>query len=202
MAVKIVAGLGNPGRQYCETRHNAGWMALDELARLCGAAGDEIRCGGALGRCTGLWLFKPLSYMNLCGPPVARLCREAGIGLEHLLVAVDDLNLPLGTLRTRPGGSGGGHRGLQSLIGALGTDRFPRLRMGIGPCPPGMDARDFVLAPFAAGEREPAHAMVCGAAEAALCWAREGIEAAMSRFNGTAGDQQGPDEQSPPTGFA
>lgn len=196
--MRIIAGLGNPGRDYGETRHNAGWMALDELARRCRVVGEDFRCGGALARCGGLWLFKPLSYMNLCGSSVARLRRDAGVGLEDLLVLVDDLDLPLGSIRLRPGGSSGGHRGLASVAEALGTQEFARVRMGIGPCPAEVDARDFVLSPFAPGERAPVEGMTRRAADAALCWAREGIETAMNRFNRRLQNQQGPDQETPP----
>ncbi len=187
--MKIVAGLGNPGRQYSDTRHNAGWMAVDELARRCGAEGETMRCGGMFVRVSaeGLGLFKPLSYMNLCGLPVSRICRKTGVGLDELLILVDDLSLPLGSVRLRPGGSSGGHKGLKSLVGALGTDRFPRLRMGIGPRPAGVEAREFVLSPFTRDEWDCVDEMACRAADAALCWVRDGIEKAMNRFNGTEG---------------
>jgi PTH1 family peptidyl-tRNA hydrolase len=182
-ALKIIAGLGNPGRKYSETRHNAGWMALDELARRRGPGAEEARCGGLVLRCGRLWLFKPLGFMNLSGPPVARILRESGADLEQLLVVVDDLDLPLGAIRLRPGGSSGGHRGIESLIDTLGTEAFARLRLGIGPCPPQDESRDFVLSPFAADEWETVDSMIERAAEAALCWAQEGIAPAMNRHN-------------------
>jgi PTH1 family peptidyl-tRNA hydrolase len=181
--VKIITGLGNPGRTYSETRHNAGWIAVNKLAARCGAREEELRCGGLRARCGELWLFKPLSYMNLCGPPVACMQREAGVELQDILILVDDLDLPLGRIRLRPGGSSGGHNGLTSLIEALGTEEFPRLRMGIGPCPPDVGGRDFVLSPFGPDEWPVVETMTDEAADAALCWAKEGIEAAMTRFN-------------------
>ena len=192
-SVKIIAGLGNPGRQYADTRHNTGWMTLQKLARRCEAEErEEERCGGLLLRCGGVWLFRPLDCVNLSGPPVAWLCREACVELEDLLVLADDLNLDLGMIRLRRGGSSGGHKGLASLTEALGTESFPRLKMGIGPSSPGEDARDFVLSPFAPEEREAAEDMTDEAAEAALCWAREGIQAAMNRFNRKAGGEREP----------
>lgn len=181
--MKIITGLGNPGRNYVETRHNAGWMAVNKLAARCGARHEELRCGGLRVRSDEMWLFKPLSFMNLCGPPVACMVREAGVELQDTLVLVDDLNLPLGRIRLRPGGSSGGHNGLESLIEALGTEQFPRLRLGIGPCPPGTDGREFVLSPFGPDEWPSVEAMTDEAVEAALCWAKEGIEAAMTQFN-------------------
>ena len=167
--MKIVAALGNPGRQYADTRHNAGWMAADEVARRCGAKGETVRCGGMFVRISaeGLGLFKPMSYMNLCGQPVSRICRQTGAGLDELLILVDDLNLPLGGIRLRPGGASGGHKGLKSLVQALGTDQFPRLRMGIGPRPAGVPGRDFVLSPFTRGEWDAVDPMVERAADAA-----------------------------------
>lgn len=194
----IIAGLGNPGRDYDQTRHNAGWMALDELAGRCGAGRQQYRCDGVCARCGGLLLFKPLLYMNRSGPPVARLMREEGADLTELLVLVDDVNLPLGAIRLRAAGSSGAHNGLESLIEALGTEEFARLRMGIGPCPPGIDLRDFVLSPFQDGQWPDMDDMVARAADAVLCWAQQGVEAAMDRFNGTGrpcsstGDQQSP----------
>jgi len=181
--VKIVAGLGNPGPRYARTRHNAGWMALERLAELCDAVPQPRGGGGALARSGRLWLLKPPGYMNRCGPPVARLLEALGAGRGDLLVLVDDVNLRLGSIRLRRGGSSGGHNGLQSLIEALGTEAFPRLRMGIGPCPPGEDMRRFVLGPFEPDQREAAEQMADRAARAALCWGRDGIEVAMDRFN-------------------
>jgi len=188
-AVRIIAGLGNPGAAYKRTRHNAGWMALDKIADRLGPGTEALRCGGIVGERGELCLFKPLSYMNLCGPPVAWLCGDYGVALADLLVLVDDLNLPLGRIRLRPGGSSGGHNGLESLIEALGTEEFPRLRMGTGPCPPGVEGRAFVLSPFAPEELDAVERMTDLAAEAALCWTRDGIEAAMSRFNAAEPDQ-------------
>jgi len=181
--VKIIAGLGNPGPRYKATRHNAGWMALEELARLCGAGPERSTGDGALARCGELRLFRPLGYMNRSGPPVARLVADLSAGLEDLLILVDDLNLPLGTIRLRAGGSSGGHNGLASLVDAFGTEGFPRLRMGVGPLPGGVDAREFVLGPFGPDEWEMVAAMTAAAAQAARCWAERGIAAAMDQFN-------------------
>lgn len=187
--MRIIVGLGNPGRRYGNTRHNAGWMALDRLAERLAAADEEDTCGGLLARCGDVWLFKPLGHMNCSGPPVARLVTQADVALERLLVLVDDLDLPLGRVRLRPAGSSGGHRGLESLIDALGTEAFPRLRLGIGPCPPGLSAREFVLSRMTADELDAIEPLCERAAEAALWWAREGIGAAMNRFNSAPQDQ-------------
>ncbi len=182
--MKIIAGLGNPGSRYSRTRHNAGWMALDAAFRRSGACVERYRGNGELARADGLLLFRPLGYMNRSGPPVLRLMEREGAGPEQLLVLVDDVNLTLGTLRLRPGGSSGGHNGLASVEHALGTDRFARLRMGVGPCPPGADLAQYVLSPFYEEERDVVVRMVGRAADAALCWAAEGVEAAMNKFNG------------------
>jgi len=181
--VRIVVGLGNPGSKYRHTRHNVGWMALDEVAARRGGCREEDVPGGVLGRCGQLWLFKPLAYMNVCGPAIAGFCRRAGADLTDLLVLVDDLNLALGALRLRPRGSSGGHNGLESLIAALGTDGFARLRLGIGPVPDGVPWRDFVLGTFLPEQRPVVEEMAGQAARAALCWADSGVVEAMNRFN-------------------
>lgn len=188
--MRIIVGLGNPGRRYADTRHNAGWLAADRLAGRCGAGRQQYAAGGMSLPCEDgggrrFLLFKPLRYMNRSGEPVSRLLgrREADAG--DLLVLVDDVNLPLGSLRLRTGGSSGGHRGLESIGAALGTSEFARLRMGVGPCPEGVDLRRFVLSPFAPGEREAVDRMVESAADAALCWLRQGAETAMDRYNRT-----------------
>ena len=130
--MRIVVGLGNPGRKYRRTRHNIGWMALDELAAVCGVRGDEDVPGGVLVRCGETWLFRPLSYMNMCGPPVASLCRWAGADLADLLVVVDDLNLPLGALRLRPQGSSGARSSSRASGWASGP--CPRACRGASSC--------------------------------------------------------------------
>jgi PTH1 family peptidyl-tRNA hydrolase len=190
-AQKIIVGLGNPGRGYVDTRHNAGWMAVEEVAAHVGPVREEFRGDGMLGLANGVLLFKPLLMMNRSGPPVARLMRETGAGLDELLVLTDDLNLPLGAVRLRPGGSSGGHKGLASLIEALGGDGFARVRMGIGPLPGGVDAADFVLSPFEDAEWDAVDEMAQWAAGAALCWLVDGVEAAMNRFNRGAENGQG-----------
>jgi PTH1 family peptidyl-tRNA hydrolase len=181
--VKIIAGLGNPGPRYSRTRHNVGWLTLDRLAGLCGAEREQDRAGGVLAACQRLRLFKPLSYMNLSGAPVARLMRELEAGPADLLVVLDDMDLGLGRVRLRRRGSSGGHKGLLSVSEALGTEEFCRLRLGIGPRPAGVDGREFVLSPFAPEESDAVESMTERAARAALCWADEGAEAAMNRFN-------------------
>jgi peptidyl-tRNA hydrolase, PTH1 family len=181
-------GLGNPGARYLGTRHNAGFMAIDELAARTRAAG---RLGGdawvAETTLAGepVLLVKPQSYMNRSGEPVARLLAEAGASPAELVVIVDDVALPLGRLRVRPEGSDGGHNGLLSLISSLQTDLFARVRIGVGiEPPPDMELRDFVLAEFLP-EEWPRLREVVGLASDAVSWLlQEGVAAAMNRFNG------------------
>jgi len=191
--VRIVVGLGNPGAKYAGTRHNVAWPVLDRLAERFGVQREEDRCEGVLARCGSLHLFKPLTYMNLTGRAVSALCAWGDVDLDRVLIVLDDLNLPLGALRLRARGSSGGHKGLESVIQALDTDEFPRLRMGIGPRPPEYGGRDFVLSRFAPAEAEAVSAMVEAAAEAVVAWAEQGIEPAMSRFNKTMANPQSPE---------
>ena len=182
--MKFVVGLGNPGERYVHTRHNIGWWVLDELAAALGIAQERERWEGLLVGTDRLTLFKPLTHMNESGRAVAALANETGAALPDLLVVLDDLNLSLGTLRLRPRGSAGGHRGLQSVIDCLGTEEFSRLRLGIGPGAPVENGRDFVLSPFEQEELLITDRLVERAVLAVRCWVEEGVEAAMSRYNG------------------
>jgi PTH1 family peptidyl-tRNA hydrolase len=175
-------------------------MALDVVAESHAVGSEEDCCNGVLARCDELGLFKPLTFMNRSGPAVARLCAQEGVGSSDVLVLVDDLDLPLGALRLRPRGSPASHKGLISLVEALGTEEFPRLRIGIGPRPAEVDGRDFVLSPFEAGERAVVDQVTDVAAQAVQCWAGEGIEVAMNRFNRKLDIQQSPGKGTPPTG--
>lgn len=192
--MKLVVGLGNPGEQYALTRHNLGWWVVEDLAETLQVRNESHRCGGTLATKGEVGLFKPLTYMNESGRAVAELAGETGVALSEFLVVVDDLNLELGSLRLRTGGSAGGHRGLESIIQSLGTDEFPRLRLGIGPCPAGVTARDFVLSTFNDDELPAAEEMVKRAVQAVQCWINEGAQAAMSRYNTRPEQQEGPTE--------
>jgi PTH1 family peptidyl-tRNA hydrolase len=183
-----VVGLGNPGLRYERTRHNAGFMAIDELAARTRAAGRllsdawlaEVTLAGE-----PALLVKPQSFMNLSGEPVARLVAEHAIPPAELVVVVDDVALPLGRIRVRAHGSDGGHNGLRSLVAALGTAEFARVRIGVGlEAPPEMDLADFVLAEFLAEELPKLREVTGLAADATLCLLEEGAAAAMNRFNG------------------
>ncbi|MGQ9661945.1 MAG: aminoacyl-tRNA hydrolase [Kiritimatiellia bacterium] len=186
--MKVVVGLGNPGRQYADTPHNVGALVIDELAgRLVCTIRRNWRLKALIGKTVvndiALWLVKPQVFMNVCGPVVAAVLRKAGIGPTDLIVAMDDADLELGRLRIRASGSSGGHRGLASVIENVGTDKFVRVRIGIGR---GADRRDLishVLSPFSLGEKERIRPAIERAAEAVVCVLESGIEVAMNRYN-------------------
>lgn len=185
--LKLICGLGNPGPRYAGTRHNAGYMAVARLARSHGGSwnrfGDLAQlCSVEIGGSPVL-LLQPLTYMNSSGRAVRPVLRKWGIAPDSLLVISDDLDLPFGAIRLRPGGGAGGHRGIQSVIDSLGTHQFPRLRIGIGRPPDGMDAADYVLSPFSSDQRERLEEILNVATAAAVCWVTDGIEAAMNRYN-------------------
>lgn len=186
-AFYLVAGLGNPGRRYQASRHNIGFLVLDRLAAVSGMAfskrkDDALVCQGELaGR--KVLLAKPQTYMNLSGRPVASLARYFGVARECTLIVLDDMDLPLGRLRLRPGGSSGGHRGLESVLERCGTSEIPRLRVGIGR-PPGRQApASFVLEDFGSGA-QPQLTETLERAEACIRrYLQAGIQAAMTEFN-------------------
>lgn len=185
--MKLVAGLGNPGRRYQATRHNVGFAVADELARRAGAV-FELGRANALTVRTGrgeaaVLLVKPLTLMNLSGEAVADLARYFRIAPPDILVVADDVNLPLGRLRLRARGSAGGHNGFRSIIGLLGSEEFPRLRIGVGRGDPRRELADHVLARFDDDEAPDVEAGVARAADAVECFIAEGIEAAMNRYN-------------------
>lgn len=182
-----VIGIGNPGRRYARTRHNVGFDVVDTLAarrewtwRAEGDSAESARGRWAPG--IQVVLIKPLTYVNLTGKIIPRLLGDVDDAAADLMVVLDDLDLPLGRLRMRASGRSGGHRGLTSVIEALGSSGFPRLRVGIGR-PPGAEAADYVLGKFAPEEREAADGAVTRAADAVTCWIEEGLENAMNRFN-------------------
>lgn len=185
----LVLCLGNPGPRYLATRHNVGFMVADELARRAGVGftpgrGEywkaEIDAAGQ-----PLTLVKPVTFMNHSGLAALQALAASGSDAESMLVVIDDIALPLGSLRLRATGSDGGHNGLGSVIAALGSDRIPRLRCGIRPevPPPAESLAEFVLSPFAPGEREAVSSMIVRAADAVSETATSGIQRAMARFN-------------------
>jgi PTH1 family peptidyl-tRNA hydrolase len=185
--VKLVVGLGNPGYEYHLTPHNLGFMAVDRLAEMCRAefSRREARAKIASARFHGeqVVLAKPQTFMNLSGVSVSGLLRSLDVPLEDLIVLVDDVDLPLGSLRVRPKGSAGGHNGLKSVIGALGTDLFTRVRMGAGPENPAEDLVAYVLSPFRGRDQEIVAEMIDRAIEAVGVVLKEGVEKAMNLFN-------------------
>ena len=185
----LLVGLGNPGVEYALTRHNIGFRVIDELARRCGVRLKQT-VGEALSVQTSLAgqkvvLACPQTYMNRSGIAVKALLRHYSLEVARLLVFYDDLDLPLGRLRLRPSGGSGGHRGMESLIGLLGTHNFPRLRLGVGrEYLAGEEAvADYLLTPFSAAEEESVHDVVSRAAAAAELYLRGGMDAAMNRCN-------------------
>jgi peptidyl-tRNA hydrolase, PTH1 family len=185
--MKLVVGLGNPGRKYEGTRHNVGFAVLGELAKRHAAGrpkekfhGEVVEAG--LGG-EKLLLLGPLGYMNNSGTSVAAARDFFALANEDLLVVCDDLNLPLARLRFRPGGSAGGHKGLLDIIARLGTEEFPRLRIGIGSPPDHWDATDFVLGRFTEAEKPDMAQATAAAADAVADWVRQGIPFCMNRYN-------------------
>ncbi len=181
----LLVGLGNPGARYAQTRHNAGFLVVEELARGAGRRFVQSECQARVARVRledrEVLLAKPQTYMNASGEAVACLVRRNRISLDNLLVIADDLDLPLGIIRLRRRGGSGGHHGLDSIIAALGTEEFARLRVGVGR--PAGDAVEHVLGRFRAAERELFRAALERAAEAARVSLRDGLAAAMNRFN-------------------
>jgi len=184
---KLIVGLGNPGPRYRNTRHNVGFMVLDELARALEVEYSREKFGGLFteARHEGakVLLLKPLTFMNNSGASVARAAKNKVRDAGDLLVVVDDVNLPLARLRFRAGGSDGGHKGLRSVIEHLGTSEFPRLRIGVGLGGHKDNLTDHVLGPFTPEERSQVERAVSEAAEGVLVFVSEGAETAMSRFN-------------------
>jgi peptidyl-tRNA hydrolase, PTH1 family len=185
--MKLVVGLGNPGRRYEGTRHNIGWVVLGELARRFGSVPPKSRFQGAVveaelsGQKT--LLLSPTTYMNLSGSSVQEAKSFYKLANEDLLVICDDMNLPVGKLRFRARGSSGGQKGLESIIQRLATEDFPRLRIGVGTAPSGWAWADYVLSRFTPDERPTIDQAVGVAAEAVAVWAREGVEFCMNQYN-------------------
>jgi len=185
--MRLIVGLGNPGTEYAATRHNMGFRCVNLLARRHGIRFSIRRSKAsiAIGEVEGqqVALAKPRTYMNNSGEGVRYLLGRLSAVPGDLVAIYDDMDLPLGSIRVRAGGSAGGHRGMASIIQAAGTQAIPRIRVGIGRPPEGMDPVDYVLSPFLPEEEALAKQATARAAEAAVLLLREGIEAAMERFN-------------------
>ncbi|HEX8493720.1 MAG TPA: aminoacyl-tRNA hydrolase [Pyrinomonadaceae bacterium] len=186
--MRLVVGLGNPGAEYEWTRHNLGFMLVDWLARSIGAQVKRRECRAVVGRAelegAAVELVKPQTYMNLSGEAVACLAAKRELKKDsELIVISDDLALPFGKIRLRARGSAGGHNGLKSIIAALKTDEFIRLRIGIQPEHPLGDAKRFVLEEFSRGERADVEKILERSAEALRAVLRDGIDKAMAQYN-------------------
>jgi len=185
-APRLVLGLGNPGPEYALTRHNVGFRVVDELVRRRSLALRAGPCNAWVAEGDGVLYAQPQTFMNRSGYSARCFAEHRGIAVVDVLVVFDDVHLPLGRLRLRPYGSPGGHRGMESVIENLRSNAVPRLRLGVASEEPvdGAVLRDFVLEPFVAAEVEAVDAMIRRAADACESWLAEGIDAAMSRFNG------------------
>jgi PTH1 family peptidyl-tRNA hydrolase len=187
--MRLIIGLGNPGAEYEWTRHNLGFMLVDWLAQQADAQVKRKECRALVGRAliegAAVELVKPQTYMNLSGESVACLVAKHELKREpgELIVISDDLALPFGKIRLRPRGSAGGHNGLKSIIAALKTDEFVRLRIGIQPAHPIGDTRRFVLDEFPRGERAEVEKVLERSAEALRAVIRDGIDKAMAQYN-------------------
>jgi PTH1 family peptidyl-tRNA hydrolase len=184
----LLIGLGNPGREYRDNRHNAGFMLIDRLAVRLNARGMKLQSKAivtsAIYENRKLILAKPQTYMNLSGHSVQGLANFYKLSLNNLLVAHDDLDLPFGTVRMRPGGGPGGQKGVASAIERLGTKDFARLRIGIGRPPGRMDPADYVLQDFSGEEMETLSGTLDLAADAVFIFVMEGLDKAMNKYNG------------------
>ena len=184
----LIIGLGNPGRRYEKNRHNVGFMLVSRLSVKFGESFGRVESKALVSKSVykgeRVILVKPQTYMNASGVAVSSLARFYQVALENILVAYDDVDLPLGTLRLRPSGGSAGQKGMQSIIERLGTEDFPRLRIGTGRPPGRMEAADYVLQDFAATETELLEETLLRGVEAVLTFICEGLDRAMNQFNG------------------
>jgi PTH1 family peptidyl-tRNA hydrolase len=185
--MKLIVGLGNPGRKYAGTRHNVGFDVLAELARKFGQAPPRAKFQGEIVEAAiggeKVLLLTPLTYMNLSGSSVQPVRDFYKLTNDDILVVCDDFNLPLGKLRMRRKGSAGGQKGLDDIIRRLGSDEVSRLRIGIGPPEENRNAADYVLSRFAADEAETVKETLARAVDAVAVWTTDGAETCMNRFN-------------------
>ena len=198
--MKLIVGLGNPGREYFGTRHNVGFEVLDRLAvkiglifnpadfdRMARSNFEGLTLDGPATFATGgqerVLLLKPLTFMNLSGKSVQAAKAFYQLSDDDLIIVLDDVALPCGKIRLRPGGSTGGHNGLRDIERALGTSQYPRLRVGIDAPPPRVPQKDYVLGRFSEEQRKRLTPAIDRAAEALLLWCEKGITPAMNRFN-------------------
>ncbi len=190
MSAWLVVGLGNPGDRYADTRHNIGAWVVERLVERFGARLRKVRfmalhAGEPTVDGDRVLLARPGAFMNVSGPPVASFVRKRRIDLDHVIVCHDEIDLPFGALKLKRGGSTAGHNGLRSLVGAMGSDDFIRVRLGVGRPPGRQDPADYVLRPFPKAEREEAALLAEEGADAVLTLIREGLAAAQDRHNRT-----------------
>ncbi|MDO9509438.1 MAG: aminoacyl-tRNA hydrolase [Thermovirgaceae bacterium] len=193
-----MVGLGNPGARYAWTRHNAGWHVIDRLCERLAApekkrSPDGIVWGPCFASEKRFFLLKPMTFMNLSGIAVKSVTSMLGLDLADILVVYDDVALPFGKIRLRPGGSAGGHKGMLSVIGHLGSGEFARLRIGIGGEYPVEDLSDYVTEPFSPREREALQGVCERAVDAVLLWLLRGTEDSMRDTNAPPGKEPGGD---------
>ena len=186
----LIVGLGNPGKEYERTRHNAGFRAIDILADKLGCRIDKGKFQGLYGQTVyggkKLFLLKPQTYMNLSGRSVLQLSAYFNIPPQRIIVLFDDISLAPGRLRIRADGSAGGHNGIKSIISEVGSQSFPRVKIGVGSKPtPEFNLADWVLAAFSAKEEKDLQFALANAADAALCIIDNGVPESANRFNGT-----------------
>ena len=186
----LIVGLGNPGREYEKTRHNAGFRALDVLAENLGCKVDKLKFQGLYGQVNyqggKLYLLKPQTYMNLSGRSVLQLSAYFNIPPQRIIVLFDDISLEPGRLRVRADGSAGGHNGIKSIIAEVGSQAFPRVKIGVGAkAHPQQDLADHVLSAFSAQEEKALAVSLKNAADAALCIIDRGVPETANRFNGS-----------------
>ncbi len=183
----LIIGLGNPGNKYAGTRHNIGFEFIDKLAQSMsvrlGPGKGPFHVGKGTHAGYSVYLIKPTTYMNNSGDAVRQAVNWYKEDVENCLVCYDDLDLDIGTIRLRPGGSAGGHNGIKDIIQKLGTNAFPRLRIGIGNDFPRGQQVQYVLSPFSEDERKVIEPTLDKAIDASFCFFREGIEEAMNKFN-------------------
>jgi PTH1 family peptidyl-tRNA hydrolase len=195
--MKLIVGLGNPGREYRETRHNVGFMVVDELVRRYGLSWAQAPSqvpDAFIAKRFGaepVMVAKPLTFMNRSGDAVAALARYYDVAAPDLLIVVDEVALPFGRLRARASGSAGGHNGLKSVIDRLGTTEFPRLRLGVGRGDDRRELADHVLSTFESGERAELESFIARAADAAEMFAAAGIVTVMNTYNPDAAAPDG-----------
>jgi PTH1 family peptidyl-tRNA hydrolase len=184
----LIIGLGNPGREYRTNRHNIGFMLVDRLAGRLGVTFSRLESKALVTKAEysgrRIVLAKPQTFMNLSGQAVVSLARFYKIPLENLLVAYDEIDLPFGTIRLRPGGGSAGHNGMASIIERLGTQDYPRMRLGIGRPPGHMDAAAYVLQDFSRADEEALPVFLDCAVDAVLVFIGQGLMAAMNQYNG------------------